>query len=159
MIGDDEKSDKRFKYLLNYSYNKAKLFGKIFYDKDLKSCAIVLDSRMKRFSIKSIFLDIGLIYNVIGLKRLSNVLKREQKINQYHPKNEFIHIWYIGVEPKLQGKGNGSILLKKIIDHYKGMDLYLETSNSMNIPFYLKHGFSEKNVVKLESYSLVIMNK
>ncbi|MGB0870345.1 MAG: GNAT family N-acetyltransferase [Flavobacteriales bacterium] len=159
MIGDDAKSEKRFDYLLKYSYDKAKLFGKVFYDDDLQSCAIVLDSRKKRFSLKSILLDIGLVFNVIGFKRLSSVLKREETINKYHPKGDFIHIWYIGVNPEEQGKGNGSYMLTQIMNHYKGMDFYLETSNSRNIPFYLKHGFVEKEVLKLGSYDLIMMNK
>ena len=159
MIGNDSKSDIRYRYLLEYSFKKAMLFGDVFINESKNCAAIVIDSRKKRFSLKSILLDIGLIINVIGLNNLNKVMKRESLLKDFHPKNDFIHLWYIGVDPEEQGKGIGSIMLKSIIEEYKDIDMYLETSNSDNYHFYKKNGFRVVGDLDLKEYKLKMFKR
>ncbi|GMH57865.1 hypothetical protein TrST_g5891 [Triparma strigata] len=55
------------------------------------------------------------------------------------------HLMTLGTNPEQQGKGMGSILIKKGIARATelGVPCYLESSNPKNIPFYLRHGFVE----------------
>lgn len=56
-----------------------------------------------------------------------------------------MHLMTLGTNPSQQGKGLGSILIKKGIDRATdlGVPCYLESSNPKNIPFYKRHGFEE----------------
>lgn len=54
--------------------------------------------------------------------------------------------WYLpllAVDPRLQGQGAGSALLKVILDRADkdGLPAYLWTAKSRNVPFYQRHGF------------------
>ena len=62
---------------------------------------------------------------------------------RHHPADPYWYLWLIGVDPSAQSLGLGSALLKhklKAIDE-AGQIAFLESSNSRNIPFYLRHGF------------------
>lgn len=154
MIGNDDKSDRRYNSLLDYSIEKAKLSGLVYYDEESSAAALLIDHSKGGFSIKSLLLDLKLVWSVIGLKNLNKVLNRESKLKEFHPKGKFLHLWYIGVHPNKQGKGGGSSLLKKIITENPGVDIYLETSNLKNIPFYERNGFKKVGNIDLEEYEL-----
>ena len=54
--------------------------------------------------------------------------------------------WYLqslAVEPKEQGKGYGSFLLRSMFEKIdkQGLPVYLETNTESNVVFYQKHGF------------------
>lgn len=159
MVGNDNKSLKRLHYLLNYSINKAELFGHIILNEDQTACAILIDKSKEKFSIKSTILDIGLIINVIGLSRLTDVLKREKLLKNLHPNTPFLHLWYIGVNPKEQSKGVGSKFIQTIAKQFHNKPIVLETSNSKNIPFYEKNGFSYFNELHLDDYKMTMFKR
>ena len=54
-----------------------------------------------------------------------------------------IQIEVVGVHPKLQGKGLGTRLMKKILQDFpnKSFSLLVETKKPQNITFYQKFGF------------------
>ena len=88
---------------------------------------------------------IGLI--IIGLNNLDNndkvkafivVHKTEGKIREYE-------IAYLGVHKEYRGLGYAKILLKKIIDKFKGSCLWLNAlaNNHIACNLYKEHGFKE----------------
>lgn len=154
VIGNSKNKEKRFTRLLEYSYDKAILHGGIVLSQDNLSCCIYLDSTKSKTSFKSIYLDLKLVFGVIGLGRLKNVLKREAIIKKCFPKTDFIHIWYVGVVPDNQGQGLGTNLLNQIIKNNKNKVIYLETSNQRNIPFYNRLGFIQKDDLSELGYPL-----
>lgn len=154
LIGNDEKNEKRFSDLLDYSIDKAYLNGCVYYDEEKQSTALLINHSKSRSSVKSTLLDIKLIIKVIGLKNLRKVLKRESRLKALYPKTEFLHLWYIGVHPDQQGRDFGSRLLNKIKADHPNMDINIETSNLRNIPFYLKNSFNEIGELDLGEYQL-----
>lgn len=139
---------KLIRYLMAYSFNIGMRYGDIFISDNNKACSIIM--LKNKPSLYSIYQDICLVINVIGLRKLLIVLKKEKDVKSHHPQGDFAHLWYIGVFEKNQGKKIGSTLLKEIIDHYKneGLSIYLETSTEINIPFYEKNGFQVFSVNK-----------
>lgn len=137
--------------LMSYSYEMAKVNGKIFIADNKQAVALILFPKKKKFSLKTFLEDLKLAVNVIGLQRVPAILKRESSIKNHHPKEPFIHLWYIGVDPENSGKGYGSSILKKVISfaESKGQDIYLETSTVRNINFYERHGF--ENFANIDS--------
>jgi GNAT superfamily N-acetyltransferase len=54
--------------------------------------------------------------------------------------------WYLsvlGVEPEVQGRGIGGLLIRPILERCDaaGLPSYLETQKQRNVPFYERHGF------------------
>tara|TARA_B100002049_G_scaffold215633_1_gene181085 strand:- start:2998 stop:3597 length:600 start_codon:yes stop_codon:yes gene_type:complete len=137
--------------LMSYSYEMAKSNGKIFISEDRRAVALILFPKLKKFSFKTLYEDLKLAINIIGLRRVPTILKRESLIKKYHPKKPFIHLWYIGVNPDESGKGHGGLLLERIIEFAEDtrQDIYLETSTERNINFYKNHGF--ENFANIDS--------
>ena len=66
-----------------------------------------------------------------------------EQMGSYHPSEPHWFLPLIGVDPRCQGKGYGSMLLRHALaecdrDH---VPAYLESSNPANIPLYERHGF------------------
>jgi GNAT superfamily N-acetyltransferase len=76
-------------------------------------------------------------------KHLEDLLATFEKMDQAHPKEAHWYLAMIGVDPKVQGKGLGSDLMRYALsrcdqDHAVA---YLETANPRNIPLYERFGF------------------
>lgn len=139
------KNKKSLPGLFKYSVAKGFLFGDVWMNEDKTACAILLDPKKKKSGLQSVLLDLQLIVKVVGLSKIKKVLKKENITEQTLPQNvDYIHLWFLGVVPKLQGNGIGTSFLQELIEYYKSSKeaMCLETSTLVNIPFYEKQGFS-----------------
>lgn len=143
IIPQDKKRIKRIRALMDYSFEVCYLFGDVFISDDNKGCALIVYPDKKKTSLKSIFLDVKLIIQCVGLKNITKTLSREALIQKIQPKKTMTYLWFIGVNLTDQNKGIGSRLLQEIIEqsiHIK-RPIYLETSTVKNLPWYSKFGF------------------
>ena len=64
-------------------------------------------------------------------------------MESHHPSEPCWYLPLIGVDPRCQGRGHGSALLRYALAQCDrdGMPAYLESSNPRNIPLYQRHGF------------------
>jgi ribosomal protein S18 acetylase RimI-like enzyme len=134
----------RIRGLMEYSYKMCALFGKVYISSDNTACALVSFPEQKKTSISTIWQEIRLIFNSIGLRNMSKAIKREKAIAQHYPSGEPIYyLWFIGVLPQCQRQGIGEELISKILAEADQMQrrVYLETSTLENIPWYQKFGF------------------
>jgi ribosomal protein S18 acetylase RimI-like enzyme len=156
---DGNRAD-RIKRLMRYSFNICNKFGEVWISDDQQACALILFTEKKKTTIQTILWDIDLVLTVIGFNRVKAVLKRDEMIKANHPKEAFAYLFFLGVDPEVQGKGSGSSLMREIIDHYDKLKrpIYLETSMEKNLPFYKKLGFEIFSTVQL-SYTLYIMRR
>jgi ribosomal protein S18 acetylase RimI-like enzyme len=78
------------------------------------------------------------------MNRINSVVKFADKIHKNHviccP---HYYLVFIGIEPELQGKGYGSMLLKSMFSraNKERLPIYLETNNNTNVSFYQQLGF------------------
>jgi ribosomal protein S18 acetylase RimI-like enzyme len=65
------------------------------------------------------------------------------QMETYHPSEPCWYLPLIGADPRCQGRGYGSALLRYALEQCDrdGMPAYLESSNPRNIPLYQRHGF------------------
>lgn len=143
VVKQDQNRVDRIKLLMDYSFNVCREFGEVWISDDRQACALILFPDKKRSSLRTFLWDLKLALSVIGINRVSAVLKREAMIKSNHPKEPIAYLWFIGVNPKVQGKGVGSAFMQEVIGECekKNRPIYLETSMERNLPFYKKFGF------------------
>lgn len=87
-------------------------------------------------------------------------MQREKAINKNHPKEPFLHLYYVGVFRNHKGKGIRTNLIKEAINHYNDCkSIYIETSDKRNISLYQKLGFNIINTHNKLELTLYIMKK
>lgn len=156
VVKNDRRRKERLKSLMEFQFDIAFDLGYIFISDDSTGCIIFINKW--KLNLRRIILEIKLLFNVIGIENVFQVLKREKIIKSYHPKEEFIHLWLMGVKPEAQGTGIGSKLLQETLNFYKGKLIYLETTTPENLKFYKKNGFNIfHNTFELD-YPLYFLN-
>lgn len=150
----------RIRYLMDYSFEVCSLFGKVFLTEDRKACALVLYPDKKKTTLRSILLDVKLIFFCVGISNIKKTLNREALIKQIQPKEPKNYLWFIGVQPEDQNTGIGTRLLEDIIKDsiLKNRPVYLETSTLRNLPWYQKLGFSIYHELNL-GYTLYFLKR
>ncbi|MCP4311747.1 MAG: GNAT family N-acetyltransferase [Bacteroidetes bacterium] len=95
--------------------------------------------------------DLYFLIQVSGLRLGLQLIVREKLLKQIHPKTDYCHLWYIGVETASQGKGIGTKMIEyvKQICREKNLPIHLETSNTLNFKYYEKNGFILYRKIKL----------
>ena len=143
IIRQDQKRHQRLQSLMAYSFDVCQAFGEVFLSDDKKGCALALFPEKKKTTIQTVWWDIQLILNAIGISNIKKAVKREAGIKKQYPKEGMYYLWFIGVAPDAQHQGTGSRLLREVIENAKLLNrsVYLETSTEKNIPWYQKHGF------------------
>lgn len=145
IVRQDERREQRIRALMDYSFEVCYQFGEVLLSDDRKACALLLYPDQKKTTLKSIWLDIKLIFQAVGLVGIKKALDREAQIKQVQPKEPMVYLWFIGVSPLYQHHGIGSLLLQQIMVEAKkkGLPVYLETSTERNLPWYAQFGFKE----------------
>lgn len=143
IIRQDRKREQHIRALMDYSFEVCHLFGNVFLSNDKKACALIVYPDRKKTTLKSIWLDLRLIFQCVGIGNILKTLKREKLINSAHPKIPFSYLWFIGVAPGDQNNGIGSQLLQSVLEYcdHQGRPVYLETSTVRNLPWYNKFDF------------------
>lgn len=74
-----------------------------------------------------------------------------EEMDRYHPTDPHWYLWTLGVDPRCQGRGIGSALLKHKLAQIdaEGATAYLESSDPRNVPLYERHGFEVLAVIRV----------
>ena len=163
IVKQDEKRMERVRALIDYSFDFCINSDGVYLTDDLSGVVISHHSDDKLPVFEEWLLTFKFIFRVSGITGIDRALKREKYIKSFHPQDqEYIYIWFIGVDASQQGKGVGSQLLQHMIDKSvaEQIPVYLETSVEKNLPFYQKHGFEVFHVEeKLFDYKLYFLRR
>jgi len=121
IVKNDKYRKKRLRKLMAFQFDMAMLLGTVFFSDNKKACVLYI--HRWKFSLKRIFLEIKLLFTVIGVENLFRTLKREKLLKSFHPKEPYIHLWLMGVCPSEQGKGIGSELIKGTINIFQNQEV------------------------------------
>ncbi|MDR7130346.1 ribosomal protein S18 acetylase RimI-like enzyme [Algoriphagus sp. 4150] len=137
------KSAKSRRILMEYSLENCLENGEVFISDSGNSCVLLKYSERKNKPLKLWFLDLKLALLGMGLSRIPKVLKRERVIEKKQPEHVFLYLWFIGVTPEFQGRGEGSDALTFVLNLAKEQNLpvRLETSTDVNFKWYESFGF------------------
>ncbi|RYX87519.1 N-acetyltransferase [bacterium] len=147
IVMQDEHRKVRIRALMNYSFEICYRFGAVYLSNDKTACALVLHPDQKKFSLATVWLDLKLVFNAIGLTRAAKAMSRENAIKSNYPKKPIYYLWFLGVLSPFQHTGTGTQLLKEVIkdSQTQKRPIYLETSTLKNIPWYQNNGFEIYN--------------
>ncbi|MET3981948.1 ribosomal protein S18 acetylase RimI-like enzyme [Mucilaginibacter sp. UYP25] len=160
IVKQDSERKERIRALMDYSIEMCSVFGAVWLSDDKKACALILYPQQKRTTLKSVCLDLKLIFSAIGLGGIRKALKRETSIKAKQPKAAMAYLWFIGVNPIYQHSGIGSSLLKEVIADadQKVIPIFLETSTLQNLPWYKQFGFRIYDELTL-TYTLYFLRR
>jgi ribosomal protein S18 acetylase RimI-like enzyme len=93
---------------------------------------------------------VALIEETVVPRRRADVLAIVEKMGAHHPTEPHWYLPLIGIDPRHQGRGLGSMLLAPTLAacDRDGTAAYLETSNPSNVPFYKRHGFEVRGEIR-----------
>jgi len=160
MMGDGTAKNKKLQALMGYAFEVCTSFGEVLLSEDSRACALLLYPEKKKRNLRSLMLDLELVWNCVGLKNVFKVMKRESAVHALHEAGHKVYVWFIGVDPAFQHKGIGSKVLLEVIKDadLQGRDLILETSTLKNIPWYKSFGFQTYATLDL-GYKLFFMKR
>lgn len=144
IVKQDSKRKERIRHLMDYSFETCRNAGQVFLTDDLNGVIVYSLSDDKLPILEEAYFTLQFVFKVTGIGGIAKTLRREQYVNSFHPQDEeFIYIWFIGLEKTQQGKGLGSLMMREVINKSdkEQIPVYLETSNELNVKFYKKHGF------------------
>lgn len=78
-----------------------------------------------------------------GLRGVERYARYDEHVHPLHPRAPHWYLWVLGVEPRLQGRGVGTALLRSFCARADGDGLpaYLETDRESSVRLYERHGF------------------
>jgi ribosomal protein S18 acetylase RimI-like enzyme len=143
IVKQGSKREFRLKELMAYSFDICYQYGKVYLSDNNAGCALVLYPD-KKSAIKTIPLDLRLIFKCIGIENAGKAMKREGLIKKQYPSEPIYYLWFIGVLPDHQHNGTGTALLTSLMDdaRQQSKPIYLETSTIKNISWYQNFGFN-----------------
>lgn len=150
----------RIRRLMAYAFEMCSLFGEVFIGDQGKACALLMYPELKQTTLKSISLDLKLVFNCMGIGNIAKALAREREIKAKQPKERMAYLWFIGVDPQHQKSGLGKRLLEEVIARCASDNrpVYLETSVPENLLWYKKFGFEVYDSLEL-SYTLYFLKR
>jgi len=161
IIPQDRHRLRRIRALMEYSFEICRLNGNIWLSDDGSACALALYPDENKGSWRSFLLNIQFIVRCTGLSMLRKTLSREALIRSIRPRGRICYLWFIGVDPVLQGSGRGSRLLGEVLKESDRLlrPVYLETSVPENIGWYEGLGFSVYHVDNTMGYPLFFLKR
>ena len=158
IVQQDYRRLQRIHALMEYSFEMCYHFGEVWLSNDKQACALILYPHQKTTTLRSIWLDIKLVFQAIGISGIGKAMKREALIKEKQHKENMLYLWFIGVNPTYQHSGIGSILLQEVIEEAekKSLPVYLETSTLRNLPWYERFNFHVYDKLEL-SYTLYFL--
>lgn len=155
IVKQDEKKKERIRFLMEYSFDMCLEAGQILMTDDMLGAIVCSNSTGKLPILEEAFQTAKFVWKVSGIDGIGRVLKRETYLNSYHPQDEeYMYIWFIGVDRAAQGKGVGSAMIEELIgeSNLSGKTIYLETSSERHLHFYKKHGFNVYHTAEEEVF-------
>ena len=143
------KSQKAREVLMKYSLENCLVNGEVYISDSGSSCVLIKYSDQKSKPLRLLLWDLKLAISGIGIPKILKVMKRESNIEGTQPKDPFLYLWFIGVNPNSQGRGEGTKLLNSVLQlaNEKNLPVCLETSTKRNFKWY------EKYVARIGVYS------
>lgn len=146
-VNDAVKSDshrvKRIHSLMEYSVEMGTRKNGLWLNDEKNATAVLYDPVSNKDKFGDYLNQVKLVHRSIGWSRLFYMLKKDSAIASHRPKESYLYLFLLGVDPAFQGKGFGGKMMEEIISfaETEKKAIYLETSVDRNVIFYQRLGF------------------
>ncbi|MEZ5427118.1 MAG: GNAT family N-acetyltransferase [Pyrinomonadaceae bacterium] len=144
LVKSEEKGKgRRLKALMNLAFEDALINGEIYLSDDETGAALWKRPGAGGFSFRRV-LSRWHFAIAFGWRRTRAVVEMAEYVRKFHPPDDYLYLWFIGVLPEGRGRGNASRLLDPILKKCETEDLpvYLQTANPKNVAIYERKGFT-----------------
>ena len=143
VVKQDEKRAERTKKLMEFLFERAYSFGKIYISNNNKACILLLFPHKEKITLKMLLLKAQLAFKCIGVTRVFKVLKRQGNVKKYYPKGNYIVPLIMGVTEESKGNGTAARLMIEVKNHYKNnkLPVIVDAASKKNVILYQKFGF------------------
>jgi len=143
--------EKRFKYLATHMVNKAIKKDALVLSEDGMGIAILFKTNKKDSNLwNDIFNELGLVFNVTGIKNALKILKNQKFIKNQRPQEgDYLYCWFWGI---VQGSRGADTQIGKEMK-----DEFLRRADLYNIPLYAETRI-RKNVVVYQRFGFELFN-
>lgn len=139
--------DKRFLYLARYMVNKAIIKDALITAGDGLGIAILFESRNEKEGfLKEWIQEIGLVFNVTGIKNAFKIVRNQKYIKNQRPQGEnYLYAWFWGIAKN--DRGAHTHIASQMKDEFlriseeKRLPLYAETRLRTNAVVYQRYKF------------------
>ena len=104
----------RMHILMEYLFIRAYYFGEVFISDNNKACILLKYPLKEKITIKTILLNLNLVFNCIGLTRVFKILKRQRIAKRNYLKEKHIRPIIMGVIKESKGNGTAARLMLEV---------------------------------------------
>ncbi len=157
----DMNRDKRMNALMTYLVETGIAKDGLHLTDDYAGAFIMYDPVLRPSGIADTWRQLKLVNRCIGWSRLTYASAKDKKMRSFRPEHSHLYLSMIGTLYSAQGKGTGKFMLEHIkqLARTSARSVYLETSVTKNVEWYLRHGFSIHGEWKIrDDYHVRFMN-
>jgi len=149
----DEKRPEALRRLFSYILRESIPHGEVTATGELDACAVWVPSGVWT-EPTGLLESLRMLPETLrwaGLGRLRRFMEMDAAEHAKRPREPHFYLVILGVRPNRQGAGLGSALLSHTLSRLDeaGAPAYLESSNSVNVPLYQRHGFRVVDEIRL----------
>jgi len=157
ITGGGVNNDKKVRHLMEFAYETTNQMGEIWMSDDEKAVAFMFYWHKRKPNLYTLWLNLKLIFQVVGLGRTLEIMRREHMIQQERPQNEpYIYLWFIACQSDRTGMESMCDLKNGLFTkaYEERLPIYAETTVEKVVNTYIRYGFrqfytwknSERNV-------------
>ena len=139
-----EGGEKKYRKLIEIAVEMTFAQGEVYFSDNEKGVLLFFRQHQRVLSAKVFWLYLKMAVQVIGLRRLPEILNRERYIKHIRPpqNEQYIYVWFIGAET--DNEKSAIIDLKNGIFNlslHENLPIYMETTVPKAKVAYMRYGF------------------
>lgn len=143
VVKQDKERIERMRILMGYLFERALLFGEVFLSNNHQACLLISYPHKEKTTLETIWWDIKLAIQCIGIERVLKVLKRQLVAKRNYPKEPHIRPMIAGVKENNKGSGTAARLMLEVMAYHKNnrLPVLIDAASPDNARLYQKLGF------------------
>lgn len=129
--------------LMEYLFEKSLRFGEVYISDNDQSCILLKFPHREKTTFKTIYWDMKLALNCIGIWCVLKVLKRQKITERNYPSKPHIRPMIMGTIDENKGNGTAARMMLKLINTHKDnhLPVVVDAAAEPNVRLYQKCGF------------------
>ena len=144
VTGTGPKKDKKVRRLLEFAYEITSHLGEIWMSDDENAVSFLFYWHKRKPTLYTFWLHVKLAFQVVGLRRTLEILRRERYIQHQRPAHEpYIYLWFTASQADRSGMISMTDLKNGLFKkgYEENLPIYTETTVERALTSYIRYGF------------------